>query len=89
MPHAGSGKLGGPGLQTITIPREFWKSPGSPRNPDEGDPLVTFRYDQAWEFVSAIRERRPATPSLHDGTRAQAVMQAAMKSMETRRWVEL
>jgi predicted dehydrogenase len=84
-----TGQAGGPGLETITIPREFWTWPGSPRDPGAGDPLVTFRYDQAWEFVDAIRSGRPATPSFRDGARAQAVMDAAIRSAETRQWVEL
>ena len=84
-----TGKVGGPGLESIEIPREFLKSPGSPRNPDTGDPLVTFRYDQAWEFVDAIRNQRPCVPSFHDGALALAVMDAAVKSAGTRQWVEL
>jgi len=84
-----TGKVGGPGLESIEIPREFWKAPGSPRDLGTGDPLVTFRYDQAWEFVDAIRNQRPCTPSFHDGARALAVMDAAVQSAETRAWVEL
>ena len=84
-----TGKVGGPGLETIEIPREFWKTPGSPRDPTQGDPLVTFRYDQAWEFVDAIRSQRPCVPSFHDGASALAVMDAAVKSAETRAWAEL
>lgn len=84
-----TGKVGSPGLETIEIPREFWKWPGAPREVDQGDPLVTFRYDQAWEFVDAIRNQRPCNPSFHDGVRAQAVMEAAVKSAKTRQWVEL
>jgi predicted dehydrogenase len=84
-----TGKVGGPGLETIEMPREFWKSPGSPRDAGAGDPLVTFRYDQAWEFVDAIRNQRACVPSFHDGARAQAVMDAATKSAETRQWVGL
>lgn len=83
------GKVGGPGLETITIPEEFWRWPGSPRDPRVGDPLVTFRYDQAFEFIDAIRNQRPCVPSFHDGARAIAVMDAAMKSAETRAWVDL
>lgn len=83
------GKLGGPGMKPLIIPREFWTWPGSPRDPQQGDPLVTFRYDQAWEFVDAIRSGRPATPSFHDGARAQVVMDAAIRSAETRQWIEL
>jgi len=84
-----TGKVGGPGLETITIPEEFWKWPGSPLDARAGDPLVTFRYDQAWEFVDAIRNQRPCRPSFHDGARAQAVMDAAVESAQKRIWVEL
>ncbi len=84
-----TGKAGGPGYETIPIPREFWTWPGSPRDPGAGDPLVTFRYDQAWEFVDAIRNGRPCAPSFHDGARAQGVMDAAVRSAEIRQWVEL
>jgi predicted dehydrogenase len=84
-----TGKVGGPGLETITIPKEFWTVPGSLRDPNVGDPLVTFRYDQAWEFVDAIRNQRPCRPDFHDGARVQAVIDAAVRSGETRQWVGL
>lgn len=84
-----TGAAGGPGLETITIPREFWKVPGSPRDPGAGDPLVTFRYDQAFEFVDAIRNQRPCTPDFHDGARVTAVTDAAQSSAETRQWALL
>jgi predicted dehydrogenase len=83
------GKAGGPGMETILIPQEYWRWPGSPRDPRVGDPLITFRYDQAWEFVNAIREQRPCKPSFHDGARVMAVMDAAVLSAEKRAWVEL
>ena len=83
------GKLGGPGLKTLTIPKEFFVWPGSPRDPGVGDPLVTFRYDQAVEFINAIREQRPCSVTFHDGARAQAVLDGALKSAETRQWIEL
>ena len=83
------GKVGGSGMETIEIPKEFWKIPNSPRDPAQGDPLVTFRYDQAWEFVEAIRNQRPCSPNFQDGESAQAVMDAAVLSSETRQWVEL
>jgi len=84
-----TGKAGGPGLESIDVPREFWKAPGSPRDAEAGDPLVTFRYDQIWEFVDAIRNQRPCTPDFYDGARAQAVIDAAMQSSETGQWVKL
>jgi predicted dehydrogenase len=84
-----TGKVGGPGFETTEVPREYWTWPGSPRDPTLGDPLVSFRYDQAWEFVDAIRNQRPCVPTFHDGARAQAVMDAAVRSAETGQWVEL
>ena len=84
-----TGEFGGPGLETIEIPREFWKTPGSPREVGQGDPLVTFRYDQTWEFIDAIRNQRPCSPNLHDGASAQKVIDTAVKSAETRQWMEL
>ena len=84
-----TGKVGGPGLETITIPEEFWRWPGSPRDPGAGDPLITFRYDQTWEFVDAIRSQRPCRPDFHDGARTQAVTDAAVRSSETKQWVDL
>jgi predicted dehydrogenase len=83
------GKPGGMGLEKRIIPKEFWTWPGSPRNPDQGDPLVTFRYDQAWEFVNAIRNQRPCRPSFFDGARVLEVMDAAVRSAREGRVVEL
>src|SRR6185436_19382699 len=37
-------------LKTVSIPEEFLKLPASPRDPRQGDPLLTFRYDQMVEF---------------------------------------
>jgi predicted dehydrogenase len=84
-----TGRAGGPGLETLPVPEEFWRVPGSPRDPRVGDPLITFRYDQAWEFVSAIREQRPCRPSFHDGARVQAVLDAAVESAARQAWVNL
>ena len=81
------GRKGGPGLAELAVPRDFWVWPGSPRDPGAGDPLVAFRYDQAVEFVNAIREQRPCAVTLHDGARAQAVMDAAVASAATGQWV--
>ncbi|HEY3900489.1 MAG TPA: Gfo/Idh/MocA family oxidoreductase [Chthoniobacter sp.] len=83
------GKAGGPGLAPLPVPREFWVYPGSPRDPGVGDPLVTFRYDQAFEFIDAIRNQRPCTPSFHEGVRTQAVIDATVHSAASRAWVDL
>ncbi|MBM3279511.1 MAG: Gfo/Idh/MocA family oxidoreductase [Candidatus Handelsmanbacteria bacterium] len=75
--------------QVRPVPAEFLKRPGSPRNPGEGDPVQTFRYDQAWEFVSAIRQGRECLPSFYHGMRAQAVADAILEAAASRRWVEV
>lgn len=83
------GKPGAPDLETIPVPVNFLVVPGSPRDPSKGDPLATFRYDQDFEFIEAIRQGRPCSPSLLDGAKAQAVMDAALLSAAERRWVDV
>jgi predicted dehydrogenase len=83
------GKKNGPDLQSVPVPQEFWVHPGSPRDPKKGDPLATFRYDQDFEFIDAIRNERACSPSLLDGAKAQAVMDAALLSEAERRWVDV
>ena len=46
---------------------EFLKVKGSPRDPNVGDAVITFRYDQNFEFIEAIRQNRPCSPSFYDG----------------------
>jgi predicted dehydrogenase len=77
----------GQAYEARPVPEEFLKRAGSPRNPHEGDPLRTFRYDQAWEFVSAIREGREAHPSFYHGMAAQAVADAILQAATERRWL--
>lgn len=76
-------------LRAMPVPKEFLKWPGSPRDPQAGDPLVTFRYDQDVEFIRAILEQRPCVPSFTDGAKAQAVMDAAILSASEKRWVDV
>jgi predicted dehydrogenase len=71
------------------VPAELLKHPGSPRDPGEGDPLRTFRYDQEWEFVCAIRGERDCVPSFYHGMRAQAVADAILEAAAGRRWVDV
>lgn len=71
------------------VPLEFLKRPGSPRNPNEGDPQQTFRFDQAWEFISAIREGRDCLPSFYHGMRAQLVADSILQAAAERRWVDV
>jgi predicted dehydrogenase len=74
---------------TRPLPEEFLTRPGSPRDPREGDPVRTFRYDQAWEFVSAIREGRDCVPSFYHGMRAQALADAILQAAGERRWIDV
>jgi predicted dehydrogenase len=77
------------GLQSMPVPEEFLKVPGSPRDVRAGDPVIAFRWDQNYEFIDAIVNKRPASPSFADGARCQAVMDAAVKSDEQRAWVDV
>ncbi len=84
--------LSGPRLgkyRRRNVPKSFLTLPGSPRDPKEGDPVQSFRYDQAWEFICAIREGRDCVPSFHDGMRAQVVAEAILEAAATRRWVDV
>jgi len=77
------------GFQPVAVPRELLTVPGTPRDPFEGNPLRTFRYDQVFEFVQAIREGRDCVPSFADGLAVQRIMAAAETSAAERRWVDL
>ena len=57
------GKKGEKSLRPIAIPKEFLVWPGSKRDPAQGDPLFVWRYDQNFEWIDAIRNQRPCTPS--------------------------
>ncbi|HEV8606338.1 MAG TPA: Gfo/Idh/MocA family oxidoreductase [Tepidisphaeraceae bacterium] len=83
------GKKGESGLKTISVPEQFLKVPDSPRDAHAGDPLVTFRYDQDFEFIRAISEKRPCWPSFLDGARVQAVIDSVLTSERTGKWVDV
>ena len=71
------------------VPPEFLVTPGSPRDPQKGDPATVFRYDVVWEFLSAIHERRGAVPDFYDGLAAQIVADAVLQSHQDRSWVAI
>lgn len=83
------GRKGDTELKSVPVPPEFLKHPASPRDPAEGDPIKTFRYDQDAEFVDAILNQRPCDPSFWDGVRAQLVIDAALESSDERAWVPM
>jgi predicted dehydrogenase len=57
--------------------------------PDYYTPVRTNFTRMTAEFVNAIREDRPAAPNFHDGVRVQRVMDAVIKSVEAKAWVEV
>jgi predicted dehydrogenase len=73
----------------VPVPEAFLKMPGSPRDAGEGDPMWACRYDQAWEFVSAIAAGRDCVPSFQAGARAQQVADAVLASHHHRRWIDV
>ena len=79
----------GQDLAPHPVPDEYLKPKGSPRDPSQGKPATIFRYDLAWEFISAIVEKRAAVPTFRDGLNAQIVADSVMKSHETKAWVEI
>ena len=79
----------GESLEKVEVPAEFLKPTDSPRDPRQGVPSTVFRYDLAWEFVSAIVEGRDAVPGFDHGASAQAVADAVLESFEKRTWVPI
>ena len=75
-------------LAPVPVPDEFLKPTGSPRDPKTGKPATVFRYDLAWEFISAITEGRGAVPSFYDGLNAQIIADAVLESHAKRAWVD-
>lgn len=78
----------GQDLASVAVPQEFLKPADSPRDPSQGKPATVFRYDLAWEFISAIVEQRQAAPSFLDGLNAQIVADSVLESHATRTWVD-
>jgi predicted dehydrogenase len=76
-------------LETVQVPREFLTYPGSPRDPFEGDPTATFRYDQDIAFIRAIVDGQGDIPTFYDGMRSQAVIDAVLQSAQQRRWIDV
>ncbi len=76
-------------LAAVDVPREFLKPADSPRDPTQGAPATVFRYDLAWEFVSAIVAGRRAVPSFFDGLKAQMVADAVIASHKDRKWIDI
>ncbi len=77
-------------LETVQVPREFLTYPGSPRDPFEGEPTTTFRYDQDIAFIRSIVDSHgDDLPTFYDGARCQAVIDAVVQSAQQRRWIDV
>lgn len=77
-------------MVTVNVPEQFLKVPGSPRKISAEAPNLGFRYDQAFEFIEAVkRGNQSGLPDFIDGLKAQAVVDAVLKSKEERRWISV
>ena len=76
-------------LEAVQVPREFLTYPGSPRNPLEGNPTTTFRYDEDIAFIQSIVDGHGDLPTFYDGMRCQAVIDAVLQSAQQRQWVDV
>ncbi len=76
-------------LSSIDVPPEFLKLDGAPRDIHAHDPRWGYRFDQAYQFIQSIRAGQGRTPTLADGVRCQAVMEAALDSCESGQWTEV
>jgi predicted dehydrogenase len=81
-------RRGASGLAEVPVPAEWLTYSGAALEPGL-DPQQAFRWDQNLEFVAAIREGRPCSPSFDDGVRAQAVMEAIQQSARDAREVDV
>ncbi len=76
-------------LERRDVPAEYLKIGGSTRDVKAHDPRWGYRYDQAWQFVESVRAGEVRAPSLEDGARCQAVLEATLASCESRSWVRV
>ncbi len=76
-------------LERIEIPESFRKLDGAPRDPREGEKRWTYRYDQASQFIQSVRKGVAEPPTFEDGLRCQKVLDAALASSRTGKWVEI
>jgi predicted dehydrogenase len=76
-------------MDHVSVPEEFLKLSGSPRDVHAHDPRWGYRYDQAWQFVESIRMGQTRSPSFADGVRCQTVLDAVLASAASRQWVNV
>jgi predicted dehydrogenase len=76
-------------LERVELPESEWKLPGASRELSDGDPRWSYRYDQAFQFIQAIREQETAQPTFEAGYRTQQVLDAALESAQSGRWEDV
>ncbi len=77
-------------FQTLTVPDPLWE--GANRSRPLFDQVLAMHQSQSIgcrAFVDAILEGRPASPSFYDGWKAQQVIEAALESHASGRWVDV
>lgn len=70
----------------LSVPLEFLKVQGAPRNLAGGDERWSYRYDQAFWFVRNIRHGQSRSPSFADGLSCQTVIDAVLDSGSRGSW---
>jgi predicted dehydrogenase len=76
-------------LDHVEVPMDFLKLAGSPRDVKAHDPRWGYRFDQAFQFVESVRLKKSRTPTFADGVRCQKVLDAALASSASRKWVNV
>jgi len=75
-------------IVTIPVPENFLKVSGSPRDIKTDEPVVGFRYDQAFTFINGIVEDEEVSPGFYDGLVCQKVLDGVLRSIEEKKWVK-
>jgi predicted dehydrogenase len=70
-------------FEALPIPDHIWGEV------DHADPMGVFTKQPAGDryFIDAIIADQPVTPSFRDGAAVQSVIEAALESQQTGRWV--
>jgi predicted dehydrogenase len=76
---------GEPDFRTLPVPTEYWAGV------DPAKPNDVFQKHSAGgrAFIDAILEGKTTGPTFYDGWKAQQVIDAALESDKTRKWVEV
>ena len=72
-------------FQILEVPAAYWGAAS------RSDPMEVFKHQSVGcrAFIDSILENHPATPTFYDGYKAQQVMEAAMDSHRSAKWVSI